>query len=425
MNTIHTHEPGIVIIGAGEAGLRAALTLCNRGYEGTVTVVGEEPHPPYERPPLSKALLHPDAGAPPAISGAGDLEIKGVRLLTGVQAVRVDRTRQSVALSDGRSLPYTRLLIATGAQARPLAVEGGHLARILRRLDDAINLRADLARCKTLLVIGGGFIGLELAAAARMRGLNVRVAEAAPRILGRATPAAIAALVADWHTKAGVEILTEKSLIRLSTRGHAFEAEFADGDGLVAELVVAGVGALPETRLAEAAGLVIDNGIAVDVQLQTSDPLIYAVGDCASFPHPLFEGRRLRLEAWRNAQDHGSFVAGSILGCKDVYDAIPWFWSDQYESTLQVAGLPSSGVQQVERRPGSGSLLTFHLDASGRLVGASGAGPLALVAKDIKIAERMISQRTSPEPEVLADPKASLKAVLTEKLSRAATAREG
>src|SRR5271166_1466401 len=173
MNNVLPHEPGIVVIGAGEAGLRSALTLCNRGYEGSITVVGEERHAPYERPPLSKALLHAEAVAPPAISGAGDVGAKGVRLLSGVEAVAVDRTAQSVALSDGRSLPYLSLLIATGAQARPLAVEGGHLATTLRRLDDATGLRANLARCKTLLVIGGGFIGLEVAAAARVRGLSV------------------------------------------------------------------------------------------------------------------------------------------------------------------------------------------------------------------------------------------------------------
>src|SRR5271166_2970286 len=152
MNNVLPHEPGIVVIGAGEAGLRSTLTLCNRGYEGSITVVGEERHAPYERPPLSKALLHAEVVAPPAISGAGDVGAKGVRLLSGVEAVAVDKTAQSVALSDGRSLAYSRLLIATGAQARPLAVEGGHLATTLRRLDDATRLRANLARCKTLLV---------------------------------------------------------------------------------------------------------------------------------------------------------------------------------------------------------------------------------------------------------------------------------
>lgn len=422
MNTNPPHESGIVVIGAGEAGLRAALTLRSRGYEGSLTVVGEEPHPPYERPPLSKASLHERAVAPPAISGARDVESKGVRLLSSVEAVAIDRSARSVALSNGQSLPYSRLLIATGAQARQLTVEGGHLARTLRRLDDAIALRADLDRCKTLLVIGGGFIGLELAAAARLRGLSVTVAEAAPRILGRATPESVAAIVAGWHAMTGVEIWTGKTLTRIIPHLDGFEVDFADGDRLITDLVVAGVGALPETSLAEAAGLAIDNGIAVDSRLQTSDPLIYAAGDCASFPHPLFEGRRLRLEAWRNAQDQGAFVAGSLLGSADAYDAVPWFWSDQYESTLQVAGLPSMGTRHVERRPSEGALLTFHLDASDRLVGAAAAGSLALVAKDIKIAEKMIAQRLAPDPEVLGDPRASLKAVLSGKPNQAAVA---
>ena len=422
MNIVLPPEPGIVVIGAGEAGLRAAMTLRARGYQGSLAVVGDEPHPPYERPPLSKATLHPNAVAPPAISGAGNVESKGVHLLSGVAAVAIDPSARSVALSDGRCLPYSRLLIATGAHARPLVAEGGHLARTLRRLDDAVSLRADLARCKTLLVIGGGFIGLELAAAARMRGLSVTVAEAAPRILGRATPESVAAVVAGWHAMTGVEIWTGKTLSRIIPHLSGFEAEFTDGDRLITDLVVAGVGALPETSLAEAAGLVIDNGIAVDSRLQTSDPLIYAAGDCASFPHPLFEGCRVRLEAWRNAQDQGAYVAGSLLGGADAYDAVPWFWSDQYESTLQVAGLPSMGTRLVERRPGDGALLTFHLDASGRLVGAAGAGSLALVAKDIKIAEKIIAQRLAPDSRILTDPRASLKAVLSAKPNHEAVA---
>jgi 3-phenylpropionate/trans-cinnamate dioxygenase ferredoxin reductase subunit len=409
-------------VGAGEAGLRAALTLRDRGYAGSIIVVGDEPHPPYERPPLSKAMLHPDAVSPPAISGAADVEAKCVRLLSGVEAVAIDRTERRISLSDGRSAPYSRLLIATGARARPLAVDGGHLAKTLRRLDDASTLRASLASCKSLLVIGGGFIGLELAAAARIRGLNVSVAEAAPRILGRATPESVAAIVAAWHADAGVKIRTGKTLTRISTHPAGFQAEFADGDGMVADLVVAGVGALPETRLAEAAGLEIGNGIAVDARLQTSDPFVYAAGDCVSFPHPLFDGRRLRLEAWRNAQDQGSFVAGSLLDGADIYDAVPWFWSDQYESTLQVAGLASAGVRHVERRLGNGALVTFHLDEHGRLVGAAGAGLLGLVARDIKIAERMIVQQAAPDPEALADPRVSLKMILSGQPKRMATA---
>jgi 3-phenylpropionate/trans-cinnamate dioxygenase ferredoxin reductase subunit len=268
----------------------------------------------------------------------------------------------------------------TGKAARR---DGGHLAKTLPRLDDASTLRASLADCKSLVVIGGGFIGLELAAAARIRGLNVTVAEAAPRILGRATPESVAAIVAAWHADAGVEIRVSKTLSRISAHPAGFEAEFADGDAIVADLLVAGVGVLPETCLAEAGGLEINNGIAVDARLQSSDPFVYAAGDCASFPHPVFDGRRLRLEAWRNAQDQGSFVAGSRLGGADIYHATTWFWSDQYESTLQVAGLPSASVRHVERRPGGGALLTFHLDTQGRPIGAAGAGLLGLVAKDI------------------------------------------
>jgi 3-phenylpropionate/trans-cinnamate dioxygenase ferredoxin reductase component len=415
-------DPGIVVIGAGEAGLRAALTVRGHGFEGPVTVIGGEPHAPYERPPLSKQLLVHAGAAPPSISGTEHLVSTGVRLLMGVDALALDRVQKAVSLSDGRALPYRRLLIATGARARSLDVEGGHLARTLRRLDDALAIRDALASCSSLLVIGGGFIGLELAAAASSRGMKVTVAEAAPRILGRATPESVAAIVAGWHQRAGTEILTGKALGRICARPHGFEAEFTDGDGRIADLVVAGVGALPETRLAEAAGLAIDNGIAVDGRLQTSDPFIYAAGDCASFPHPLFDGRRLRQEAWRNAQDQGAFVGQSLLGGAADYDAVPWFWSDQYDSVLQVAGLPSAGAVVVERNPGEEARLTFHLNLDGRLVGAAGAGPLGLVARDIRIAERMIAQRLAPDPSALADSGVPMKTLLSGKRDRLAMA---
>lgn len=413
MTATFSRESGIVIIGAGEGGVRAALALRAKGFEGRLLVISGEPHAPYERPPLSKAALHAEASAPAPISGTSDLEAKGVRLLSGVEAVSINRAARTVALSDGRVLPYSLLLIATGARARPLAVEGGHLARTLRRLDDAIALRDDLARARRLLVIGGGFIGLELAAAARMRGLDVVVAEAAPRVLGRATPQSIAAVVAIWHQDAGVDLRTDRALSRISIHPEGFKAEFADGDLVIADLVLAGVGAEPETRLAEAAGLAIDNGIAADGQLRTSDPFIYAAGDCVSFPHPLFGGRRLRLEAWRNAQDQGTFAAGTLLGEIGVYGSVPWFWSDQYKQTLQVAGLPALGTRIVERRPSGSALLTFHLDEKGRLVGAAGAGPIGLVARDIRISEKIIGKSLAPDPDLLADPKSPLKNVLT------------
>lgn len=411
----------MVVIGAGEAGLRAALTLRDLGFDGAVTVIGGEPHAPYERPPLSKQVLFGGDVAPPWIAGAGSAATKGVRLLLGVEAVAIDRERQIVSTSNDMALPYRRLLIAIGAQARPLGGEGGHLARRLRRLDDALALSDELGRCKSLLVIGGGFIGLELAAAARKRGLAVTVVEAA-QILGRATPELVAAMVAGWHEDAGVTVLAGKSLSRISRRSEGFEAEFADGVGVFADLVVAGVGAVPETRLAEAAGLALDNGIAVDGRLQTNDPFIYAAGDCASFPHPLFGGRRLRLEAWRNAQDQGAFVARSLLDGVGEYDAVPWFWSDQYDFTLQVAGLPSLSERIVTRVPADGSLVTFHLDEGGCLVGAAGAGRLGAIAKDIQVAERMISQSFAPDPDALSDPTLSLKAIFPAKRTSFAVA---
>lgn len=402
---------GIVIIGAGEAGGRAALALRDRQYEGPITLIGAEHHLPYERPPLSKtAMTMAEAPSPAFITNEAELTEKRIRHRGGVSATAIDRAARQVQLSDGSHLAYDKLLLATGARPRKLIIPGGEQALYLRNFGDAQALRARLLAGQRLIIIGGGFIGLELAASARVKGCLVTVLEMAPRILGRAVPAEVAAIVAARHRAAGIDILEGIGLVAIAAEGSAHSVLLTDGRCLPADTVIAGIGALPETALAEAAGLAVENGIRVDGRLMTADPAIFAAGDCCVFPHPVFDGRRLRLEAWRNAGDQARHVAGSMLGEAASYDTVPWFWSDQHDETLQIAGLPDEGQVTVARDLG-GSTLFFHLKA-GRLVGASAFGPIGKVAKDIRLAEMMIQARAHPSAAALADPGVKLKSLL-------------
>ena len=403
----------IVVAGAGEAGARATIALREQGYDGALTLVGEERHAPYERPPLSKSAIVSEAPPElPVIADARQLTDLGVDVLAGVAATRIDPRERTLHLADGRALRYDRLVLATGARPRRLGLPGAERALMLRTFEDSTALRERFRRGARIAIVGGGFIGLELAASARALGCAVQVVEAAPRVLQRATPPEISTLVAERHRREGVEIFTGVGVAGFSREGASEIVALADGRRLEADAIVVGVGAAPETSLAAAAGLAIDNGVAVDSRLRTSDPDIFAVGDCASFPHPLFGGRRMRLEAWRNAFDQGAFVARSLLGAGAEYEAVPWFWSDQYDLCLQIAGLPDAGVETAARDLGGGALLLFHLAADGRLVGVSGIGPLGKIAKEVRVGEMLIARRARPDAAALAAPEVKLKALL-------------
>lgn len=408
-----SHNTGIIIIGAGEAGTRAALTLRQKHYAAPLTLINEEAGLPYERPPLSKsALTNIQVPSPVFIADAATLAAQNIHYLQGVAVTELNRAAHTVILQNGTQLEYTQLLLATGASPRPLALPHAdqHHIHYLRTYADAMALRSQLAAGMRLLVIGGGFIGLEVAASAVEKGCLVTVVEMAPRILGRAVPADLAALVAARHRAAGVHLIEAAGLSALQPQATGYVVTLADGRRVECDRLVVGIGALPQTRLAELAGLTIDNGIRVDERLATSDPAIFAAGDCCSFPHPCFDGRRLRLEAWRNAQDQGRHVAGSMLGDTAPFSAIPWFWSDQYEDTLQITGLPDEGDQTITRNT-HGTKFLFHLK-SGRLVGASAFGPLASVARDIRLAELLIEAKAYPNIEALANPDVKLKSLL-------------
>ncbi|WP_434733026.1 FAD-dependent oxidoreductase [Rhizobium sp. YTUHZ044] len=405
----------IVIVGAGEAGIAAAKAVREKGWTGRVVLIGNENLLPYERPPLSKATLVEGAGfAPKLILTAERIAQLGIELLDATEVVSIRRAEKVVILSDGARIPYHRLLLTTGARARSLGVPTAEGARVvtLRTYGDAVGIRKIVGQGCRVAVIGGGFIGLEVAASAVIRGAYATVIEAGPRLLTRAVPAAVAELIKSKHERMGVRVETGAIVERIDFNAGRSNVILASGQSHAADLVVVGIGAIPNIELAQAAGLAIDNGILVDETLATSDPNVFAAGDCCSFPHGLY-GRRIRVEAWRNAQRQGAAAAASILGEARPYLDVPWFWTDQYDETLQIVGLCDPGQVELVRDLGSRARLFYYLADDGRLVAACGFGSLGAVAKEIRIAEMMISRRLSPDVRALADPTTNLKSLLS------------
>jgi 3-phenylpropionate/trans-cinnamate dioxygenase ferredoxin reductase subunit len=406
---------GMLIVGAGDCGARAALTLREQGYEGPVTLVGEEPHLPYERPPLSKDAMVSEAEPLPKLVGTLELfASRRIECVPGTSAVSIDRAARHVILADARTLPYDKLLLATGSVPRRLPLPGGDSSRCayLRTHDDALRIRRALTADSHVAILGGGFIGLEIAASARRRGASVTVIEALPRILTRGVPEAIANVVDARHRREGVTLACGKAALSLRETPSGIEIVLTDGTFVAADLLVIGIGAVPVTDLALEAGLAIENGIAVDAQLRTSDPYIYAAGDCCSFPLAIYGGRRVRLESWRNALDQGGLAARNMLGAGASASIVPWFWSDQYDLTLQIAGLPDEGTQVVRRDLSEDAFILFHLDNGGRLLAASGIARGNSVAKDIRLAEMLIAKGAKADPAALAQPEFKLKSLL-------------
>jgi 3-phenylpropionate/trans-cinnamate dioxygenase ferredoxin reductase subunit len=402
-------EPGMVIVGGGKAGARAAVGFRENGWKGPVTLISDESLAPYDRPPLSKAAITDDAEPQPTyLLDEGMIASLEVNFLRGAAATAIDRGARILSLANGKKISYERLLIATGAEPRQLSQAGSECALTLRDFADTVNIRNEFSPGKSIAIIGGGFIGLELAASATTRGCKVTVIEAQPRILMRGVTEEIATRVAARHACAGVTILAAASIAQFDVN----KIVLSDGREIAADIVIAGIGASPRTRLGEQAGLVIDNGIACNSYLQTSDPYIFAIGDCCSFPHPVFGNERLRLEAWRNASDQAIVAVENILGGQRQFEAVPWFWSDQFDLTLQIAGLPHMGVSVVKRVPRDDASILCHLDVGGRLVGASGIGLGNSIARDIRLLEMLIGKRASPDAALLADPTFQLKSLL-------------
>jgi 3-phenylpropionate/trans-cinnamate dioxygenase ferredoxin reductase subunit len=342
---------GVVVIGAGHAGVEAAASLRAGGYPGPVTLVGAERHLPYRRPPLSKEVLG-EGGDPEDLSLRPEAFFDERRIdLRHGPALEIDRAGQLVRIAGDRSVDYDHLVLATGATARRLDIAGRSLRGVaeLRSLDDALALRALLAGATRVVVLGGGFIGMEVASAARSRGLEVSVVEVADRLLGRAVTAPVSAAVAAHHRAGGVRLrFAERATELVGLAGRVVGVRMASGRVLPADLVVLGVGATAEDSLARRAGLAVDGGVLVDRGLVTSDPRISAIGDCAVLCDPA-TGTRQRLESVQNATDQGRYVAARILGANRPYRALPWFWSDQGSLRLQLVNVAAESDQLVLR----------------------------------------------------------------------------
>ncbi|MBB3395603.1 FAD-dependent oxidoreductase [Rhizobium sp. BK060] len=402
-----------VIIGAGECGARAAFALREKGFDGEITLIGSEALAPYERPPLSKATEE-GAVEPKFIAEPEKYAAVGISLLTSVTVQDVDPDAKAVALSDGRTIAYDKLLFATGARARafPGIAEDSKHIRLLRTHADAVALRKAMVPGKHIVIIGGGFVGLELAATARALGTDVTVLEGLERVLKRGVPEEVAGVICERHSLEGVDIRCGVAITAITQDDERATIQLADGDIVEANLVLVGIGATPNMELAARAGLQIDNGIAVDEFLRTSAPDVYAAGDCCSFPLAIYGGRRVRLESWRNAQEQGTLAAANMMGLGEVVSAVPWFWSDQYDVTLQIAGLAEGAVQHLRRDLGDGAFILFHLDQAGRLLAASGIGRGNAVARDIRLAAMLIAARAHPDPAALVASSVKLKSLL-------------
>jgi 3-phenylpropionate/trans-cinnamate dioxygenase ferredoxin reductase component len=407
---------GMVIIGAGHTGGRAAHMLRDAGWNGPITLVGTEAHPPYERPPLSKEILAgTKTAAECALFAPESYRERDIDLRLGTTAVEIRRDRREVLLSNGETVPYRRLLLATGAEPRRLKAPGGDMAGVhyLRDVVDSHALEARFQTGQRIVIVGGGFIGLEVAANAVTRGCAVTVIEAGPRLLMRAVPAPIEERMRARHREAGVDIRLGRQVTAIEGDGHVAGVRLDDGEMVPCDTVLISIGVVPRTALAEAAGLAVDNGIVVDRTLRTEDRAIFAAGDACAFSHDLFGGH-IRLESWKNAEEQGPLVARNMLGAAEECSAVPWMWSDQYEMTIQIAGLPDRATSSVERRLGPDAAVVFHLADDGRIVGTSGVGPNGVIGRAVRLGQMMIERSLYPDPIALADPSVNLKSLMRE-----------
>ncbi|AWN51620.1 FAD-dependent oxidoreductase [Methylobacterium sp. 17Sr1-1] len=401
---------GIVVVGAGQAGFQLGASLREGGYAGPVTLVGEEPGLPYGRPPLSKAyMLGKTDAAGLALRPEAYFAEHRLTVRAGERAVAIDRTAQRLQLASGEALPYDHLVLATGSRNRPLPVPGADLPGVhqLRTLAEAEALKAALAGSRAVAVVGAGFIGLEFAAVCAQQGLPVTVIEGLERPLARSVSPGMAALIEASHVRAGTRFLFGSGVSGLVGDTCVRAVALSDGREVAADLVLVGIGILPNDDLAKAAGLRIENGIAVDAMLATEDPAISAIGDCASFPSPHAAGARVRIESVQNAVDGARCVAARLTGRSAAFAAVPWFWSDQGPLKLQIAGLCQPHDHAVRRGdPDSGAVSVFCYRGE-RLAGVESLNRPA----DHMIARRLLQAGRSPTPEQAADPGFDLKAL--------------
>lgn len=408
-----SRDEAIVIVGAGHAGGRAALTLREAGFTGRIVLIGDEAHLPYERPPLSKALLKGESSlqACSLFTEAGFMA-SGIEHLSRVKVTGIDPDSHRVELDNGASLTYARLLLATGGQSRVLDLGGRSHRNVhyLRTFDEAVALENRLQPGTRLVVIGGGFIGLEVASSARDRGCEVTVLEAGTRLAARALPERVSEALLNVHRRKGVVVHLGAQIEGVHGQDRAECVQLASGERVVCDVLLVGIGMQPNLELAQQAGLVTGSGIQVDRFLQTSAPDIYAAGDVCEFQRA--DGEFHRQETWRNAEAQGRLAALNMLGQQQAFKGVPGFWSDHYEFGLQTVGVLAPDARVIEREAGDGGFLLLYLDVQSKLLGASGWGAGNSVARDIKLCERLIESQTILPSEQLADASVSLKSLL-------------
>ncbi len=348
----------VVIIGAGQAGQKAAETLRKQGFGDEIVMIGAERHPPYQRPPLSKKFLKGEIPKEQLwLQGADFFETHDIRLTTGTEAARIDAAARRVVLSDGRELSYAKLLLATGCRPRVLPIPGSQLAgvHVLRTIDDVSALAAALVEARSVAIIGGGYVGLEVAAVLAAQGKHPTVIEAQDRLLKRVAGPEVSQYFTELHRNGGVEVLLGASVAGLVGETKVTGVALGDGRIVSADLALMAVGGAACSEIAVDAGIACHDGILVDASCATSVPDIFAAGDCTRFPSARY-GRRIRLESVQNANDQAKAAAMAMLGQPLTYDPVPWFWSDQFETKLQIAGLSQDYDRvTVDRDPGKGS----------------------------------------------------------------------
>jgi 3-phenylpropionate/trans-cinnamate dioxygenase ferredoxin reductase subunit len=404
-------QPGIVIIGGGHAGGSAAAFLRQYGWAGRITLIGAEPVLPYHRPPLSKAWLKGEADAASlALRPDKFYADSRIDLRLNTVATRIGRAAKTVELADGESIAYDHLILALGARPRRLTIPGADLAGVLelRTVADADRLLSVLGPGRTLAIVGGGYIGLEVAASARALGTEVVVIEREPRLLARVASPELSSFFQRFHSAKGVTLELNAGVAALEGTDRVEAVLLSDGRRIACNAVLIGVGGIPNDDLARQAGLGCDGGIEVDLAARTADPAIYAIGDCTRRPLPHY-GRSFRLESVPNAIEQARQATTSICGRPPPVPEIPWFWSDQYDLRLQIAGLPFDATQTVLRgTPASASFAVFHLgpDATVRSVEAVNAAPEFMAGK------LLIAKRHPVSRERLADMAVSMKDLL-------------
>jgi 3-phenylpropionate/trans-cinnamate dioxygenase ferredoxin reductase subunit len=400
----------VVIVGAGHAAGQCAALLRQYGWEGPITLLGEEPHLPYQRPPLSKAWLKGEADAESLLLRPAEFYAENdIAVRTGARVEAIDLETKTVRLRGGEILGWDRLVLATGARPRELPLPGARLKGVLALRDatDAEALKAALKPGARAVVIGGGYVGLEAAASARALGAKVTVVEREPRLLARVACKALSDFFQDKHEANGVDFVLGAGVEALEGEGAVHCVRLTDGREIACDIVLVGIGAVPNVELATAAGLDCDDGVVVDLAGRTSDPCVSAIGDCTRRPLPLYE-RMARLESVPNALEQAKQVACDLTGRPPPNPEVPWFWSDQYEVKLQIAGLPyDAALTLVRGEPAKGSFAVFHLTED-HLVQAVEAvnAPAEFMGGRL-----LIASRKPVAPALLGDMSVSMKAV--------------